>query len=99
MQGTMSFAGVSSDTYLLILSGPVTAIPLMLFASGAKRLRYSTVGILQYIAPSGMFLIAVYLFHEPVGFWKLLSFAFIWLALAIYSFDAFRQERALKKTL
>lgn len=99
MQGTMQFADTSTNTYLLILSGPVTAIPLMLFASGAKRLRYSTIGILQYIAPSGMFLIAVYLFHEPVGFWKLVSFGFIWMALAIYSFDAYRQDRATKKTL
>ncbi|HFC04095.1 MAG TPA: EamA family transporter RarD [Rhizobiales bacterium] len=98
-QGTMQFASNATDTFLLVLSGPVTAIPLMLFASGARRLRYSTIGILQYIAPSGMFLIAVFVFKEQVGFWKLVSFAFIWVALAIYSYDAFRQERADRKTL
>jgi len=100
-QGTMQFATSSSDTALLILSGPVTAIPLMLFAAGAKRLRYSTIGILQYIAPTGMFLIAVYIFNEPVGFWKLVSFGFIWVALAIYSYDTFRQDskKPLTKTL
>ena len=99
MQGTMHFAGTSSDTILLILCGPVTAIPLMLFASGAKRLRYSTIGILQYIAPTGMFFIAVYIFNEPVGFWKLVSFAFIWTALTIYSIDAIRQDRKARKAL
>ncbi len=92
-QGTMQFAGNTSDTMLLVLSGPVTAIPLMLFASAAKRLRYSTIGILQYITPTGMFVTAVFVFYEPVSFWKLVSFGFIWMALAIYSFDAYRQER------
>ncbi len=99
MQGTAQFAGNSYDTFLLVMCGPVTAIPLMLFASGAKRLRYSTIGILQYIAPTGMFLIAVYVFNEPVGFWKLVSFGFIWVALAIYSYDSIRQERKKSKGL
>jgi len=92
-QGNMQFTTNASDTWLLVLSGPVTAIPLILFASGAKRLRYSTIGIMQYIAPTGMFFIAVFLFNEPVGFWKLVGFGFIWVALAIYSYDAFKQER------
>ena len=99
LQGTMQFTSNLSDTFLLVMCGPVTAIPLMLFASGAKRLRYSTIGILQYVAPTGMFVIAVYVFNEPVGFWKLVSFGFIWVALAIYSFDAIRQERKLRKPL
>jgi len=95
--GAANFATTTSDTYLLVLCGPLTAIPLMLFASGAKRLRYSTIGILQYIAPTGMFLIAVFVFNESVGFWKLISFGFIWVALAIYSFDTIRQDRKAKK--
>ncbi len=98
-QGNMQFTTSATDTWLLILSGPVTAIPLILFASGAKRLRYSTIGIMQYIAPTGMFFIAVFLFNEPVGFWKLIGFGFIWVALAIYSYDAFKQERQSAKTL
>jgi len=93
VQGTAHFAITTSDTLLLVICGPITAIPLMLFASGAKRLRYSTIGILQYVAPTGMFLIAVFVFNEPVGFWKLVSFGIIWVALAIYSIDAIRQDR------
>lgn len=93
-QGAAQFTTNTHDTFLLVMCGPVTAIPLMLFASGARRLRYSTIGILQYIAPTGMFLVAVFLFNEPVGFWKLLSFGFIWLALAIYSFDSLRNRDA-----
>ena len=99
INGTMQFATTSSNTFLLIMCGPVTAIPLMLFSSGAKRLRYSTIGILQYIAPTGMFLIAVFIFNEPVGFWKLVSFAFIWVALTIYSVDAIRLDRKARKEL
>jgi chloramphenicol-sensitive protein RarD len=99
MHGTMQFAASSTDTLLLVLCGPVTAIPLILFASAAKRLRYSTIGFIQYITPSGMFLTAVFIFGEDVGFWKLISFGFIWLALVIYSVDAYRQDAKQRKRL
>lgn len=82
-----------SDTLLLVACGPVTALPLMLFSASARRLRYSTLGILQYIAPTGLFLTAVFAFGEPVGAWKLFAFGLIWTALAIYSAAALRAER------
>ncbi|HHI82045.1 MAG TPA: EamA family transporter RarD [Rhizobiales bacterium] len=92
--GNMQFTASWSNAVLLIACGPVTAAPLIFFASGARRLRYSTIGILQYIAPSGMFVIAVFIFHEPVGVWKLASFALIWLALIIYTTDAMARDRS-----
>ncbi|MCK0106544.1 EamA family transporter RarD [Marinobacter sp. S0848L] len=73
---------------LLMSSGIVTAIPLLAFAGAARRLRLSTVGFLMYINPTLQFLIAMYVFHEPLGTEKLVSFVMIWVALAIYSWSA-----------
>ncbi len=94
--GQAHFATNTYDTLMLMACGPVTAIPLMLFASAARRLRYSTIGILQYIAPTGMFFIAIFLFGETVNALKLLGFGFIWFALVIYTFDALRADRREK---
>jgi chloramphenicol-sensitive protein RarD len=79
-----------ADTALLIGCGPVTAVPLLLFAFGAKLLRLSTIGIMQYIAPTMVFLIAVLIFDEPFGTTQAIAFALIWAALAIYSWSMFR---------
>lgn len=68
----------------------VTATPLLFFTLGARRLYLSTVGLLQYIAPSCMFLLAVFLFREPLVKAQVVTFIFIWTALAIYSTDSFR---------
>jgi len=73
------------DTALLLCCGPVTAVPLLMFAFGAKLLRLSTIGIMQYIAPTMVFLIAVLIFHEPFGATQAIAFALIWTALAVYS--------------
>lgn len=96
-QGTAHFASNTYNTLMLIACGPVTAIPLMLFAAAARRLRYSTIGIMQYIAPTGMFFIAIFLFGESVNALKLLGFGFIWIALAIYTYDALATDRREKK--
>ena len=82
-----------SDTVLLVASGLVTAGPLMIYANGAKLLRLSTIGIMQYIAPTMIFLIAIFVFHEPLSMVKLLAFALIWTALAIYSWGMLRASR------
>ena len=74
---------------LLVLCGPATAVPLMLYGFGAKLLRFSTIGIMQYIAPTMVFLIAVFVFREPLGIWKMVAFALIWTALALYSWSMF----------
>lgn len=79
-----------ADTALLIGCGPVTAVPLLLFAFGAKLLRLSTIGIMQYIAPTMVFLIAVLIFDEPFGTTQAIAFALIWAALAMYSWSMFR---------
>jgi len=73
---------------LLPASGIVTAIPLLLFAVAARRLRLSTIGFLQYMTPTFHFLLAVLLYHEPFGTAHLASFVLIWLALAVYMADA-----------
>lgn len=78
---------------LLILGGPLTAIPLVLFAYGARRIPYSTIGLLQYIAPTLQLLLGVFLYHEPFGGPRALGFAFIWTALAIYAVDGIRRSR------
>ena len=85
-QGTTHFAaGVTSDDLLLIGCGIVTAGPLMIYANGAKRLTLSTIAIMQYIAPTMIFLTAVFVFGEPFSQTKLLAFSLIWAALVIYS--------------
>lgn len=78
---------------LLMLSGLLTASPLVLFAIAAKRLRLSTVGFFQYIAPTGHFLLAVFLFNEPFTSARQVTFALIWLALAIYTLDSVFSRR------
>ena len=78
---------------LLILSGVITATPLVLFAIATQRLRLSTVGFFQYIAPTGHFLIAVFLYNEPFTDAHKITFGAIWLALAIYTFDSIVAHR------
>lgn len=87
------------DIMLLILCGPVTAVPLILFAFGAKLLRYSTTGIMQYIAPTVITFIAVFVFGEPFGTARIVAFSLIWAALAIYSWSMLRQSRAASDRL
>lgn len=74
-----------STTLLLMAAGPVTAIPLLLFARGARRIPLSVLGILQFIGPTVQFLLGVWLYHEPFGGNKLIGFSIIWSALALYS--------------
>ncbi|MGD2097518.1 MAG: EamA family transporter RarD [Desulfobacterales bacterium] len=71
----------------------VTALPLLFFTLGARRLYLSTIGLLQYIAPSCMFFLAVFLFREPFAKAQVVTFALIWTALAIYSTDSVRYYR------
>jgi chloramphenicol-sensitive protein RarD len=85
--------GTATDTALLAGSGIITAVPLMLYANGAKLLRLSTIGIMQYIAPTMIFIIAVFFFKEPFGSEKLIAFCLIWLALAVYSWSLIQQHR------
>ena len=89
-------AGNWTDTALLIGTGAVTAIPLMLYANGAKGLKLSTIGILQYIAPTMIFLIAVFVFNEPFGPARAVAFPLIWAALVLYTGSMIRTARAAR---
>lgn len=86
--GTAAFGHTGLTTTLLLIAGGVaTALPLLLFASGARRITLTLMGILQYIAPTMQFLIGVFLYHEPLDSDRLIGFSLIWLALAIYSLE------------
>lgn len=76
---------------LLAFSGPMSVLPLLLFAAGARRLPLASLGLLQYISPSMQLLLGVWLFNEPFDSARLLGFVLIWAALALVSADALRQ--------
>lgn len=95
-QGQGAFLHLGHHTDLLLMaSALVTALPLLLFALGARRLHLSTVGFMQYIVPSCFFLFAVFLFKEPISRVQILTFLAIWTALAIYSADSMLLHRKL----
>lgn len=76
-----------ADMALFLLAGPVTAVPLILYAFGAKLLRVSTIGIMQYIAPTMIVVIAFFVFGEPFGGARIVALALIWAALVLYSWS------------
>ena len=94
MQGPLAFGSDWKTTALLLACGPMTALPLMFFATAARRIRFSTLGLLQYIAPSMLFVTAVFVLREPFQQAQLLAFAFIWTALLVYSYSSLRQPEA-----
>lgn len=93
-QGGGHFGGSLGDSVLLMMNGPVTAVPLILFAYAARRLRYATVGLCQYLTPSISFLIAVFVYAEPLLPVKLVSFVIIWLSLVVFTWDLLRQSQS-----
>ncbi|MDY6792832.1 MAG: EamA family transporter RarD [Thermodesulfobacteriota bacterium] len=94
VKGMGSIFRVSHGTDLLLMGASlVTAVPLLFFTLGARRILLSTVGLLQYIAPSGMFLLAIFAFNEPFSMAQVWTFVFIWTALAIYTTDSIRYYR------
>jgi chloramphenicol-sensitive protein RarD len=92
-RGTGHFGATGmGDIGLLLLAGPATALPLILYAFGAKALRYTTIGIVQYLTPTMIFLVAVFAFGEPFSHWQLIAFIFIWIALALYTWSLFARS-------
>lgn len=84
--GTAAFGHVDTlTTVLLGFAGVATAVPLLLFAAGARLIKLATIGILQYIAPTLQFLLGVLVYHEPFTLDRLIGFSLIWLALLLYS--------------
>jgi chloramphenicol-sensitive protein RarD len=97
LPGERHFLGNDWETAMLIGAGPLTAIPLILYAAGARLLHFSTIGILQYTVPTLIFLTAVFVFGEPFSAWQLVAFAFIWAALMLYTVALFRSTRAERR--
>ena len=95
MDGQGSFGRDWETTFLLALSGPLTAAPLILFSYGTRKVNLSTAGILQYLNPSLQFFCAAYIFMEPISRWHMLAFPLIWLALIIYSWVGIRKSRVI----
>lgn len=83
-------SGTATDIWLLLACGIVTAGPLMIYANGAKRLRLTTIAMMQYIAPTMIFLTAVFIFGEPFGQARMIAFPMIWAALLIYTLPMLR---------
>jgi chloramphenicol-sensitive protein RarD len=79
---------------LLALAGPLTALPLLLFVAGARRIPLTTLGLLQYISPTIQFALGVWLFHEPFSGPRLVGFLFIWAALVMYTAEGLLSMRA-----
>ncbi len=96
--GASHFTTTPVNTWLLLGCGVVTAVPLITYANGAKGLRLSTIGILQYIVPTMIFLVAVFFFDEPFTRSRAIAFPMIWAALVIYTISMLRARRSGKGT-
>ena len=96
MHGQNSFITTTSDTtrWLLVASGPITAIPLLLFASGARKIPLSVLGLLQYIGPTIQLSLGIFMFHEVFTQARLVGFALIWGALALYAAEGLLRGRS-----
>lgn len=98
-QGQNSFIGASTSTQLLLAAaGPITAIPLLLFAAGARRIPLSLLGLLQYIGPTLQLLIGVWIYNEPFDSARLIGFALIWSALAVYTAEGLWRNWKARQT-
>jgi chloramphenicol-sensitive protein RarD len=96
--GDGQFLESRATDLLLIMGGALTAIPLLLFTAAARKLPYSTLGFLQYVAPSIQFLLAVLVFGEPLTVAHIVCFGAIWVALAIFVSESVRSHRAAAAT-
>lgn len=94
-QGDSSILGTNwLTTLLLVLTGVITALPLLLFGLAAQRIPLTMIGILQYIAPTCQFLIGVFIYHEDFSTERLVGFILIWLALILFTFEGLAWRRA-----
>ena len=97
-RGVGAFVNAGTDTSLLLASaGVVTAVPLLFFASGARVIPLTTVGLLQYITPTAQFLLGVLLYHEPFTRERAVGFAIIWTALAIFTFENLLHRSSVRR--
>jgi chloramphenicol-sensitive protein RarD len=88
------FGSDGSISLLLMAGGVVTAVPLLLFATAARRMSYAALGFVQYLAPTIQFLLGLFVFREPLKSAQLACFLLIWISIAVFSFDMWRKARA-----
>jgi len=93
ISGNGAFGSSLFTTAILVLSGIVTAVPLLLFAEGAKLVKLSTIGFLQYISPTISLFIGIFLYNEKLTEANMIGLCFIWAALAVYSYSMLRPQR------
>jgi chloramphenicol-sensitive protein RarD len=79
---------------LIIFSGVVTAVPLLLFAIAARRMEYATLGFIQYLSPTIVFFLGLFVFHQPLAPAKLVSFVLIWVAVGVFVWDLWAKRKA-----
>ncbi|WP_019518963.1 EamA family transporter RarD [Faucicola boevrei] len=84
---------VSSDIFLLMLAGPITLIPLLMYNKATKMVAFSLLSFMNYLTPSIIFFMAIFLYHEPFSMSKLITFAFIWTGLAFFSYDLLKSRK------
>ncbi len=95
--GGSAFHGGAWTMGVLLVSGPVTALPLILFSYAARRVRMTSLGLVQYLNPTLQFACAVFVFSEPFTGWHMVAFGLIWIALALYAASMFAQDRAVRR--
>lgn len=99
MAGGLGFGTDRGTDALLICSAIVTSVPLMLFAAAARRLRLTTLGFIQYIAPTIVFLIGAFVYDEPLTTGKVICFLFIWAAILLFTTDSVKEARARRRVI
>lgn len=99
LQQHESAVGLNISTFLLLFSGALTAIPLILFSAGARRIPLSLMGFIQYIGPTIMFVLGIFVFGEPFDMNQLITFIFIWLGILIYSFSQYLKLKHYRRAL
>ena len=87
-QHQMSF-GLNMSSFWLLFSGAITAVPLILFSAGAKRIPLSLIGFIQYVGPTIMFVLGIFVFKEPFDIHQLITFIFIWIGIVLYSISQY----------
>lgn len=97
-EGTLVFADAAPGLKgLLMLAGPITTIPLLLFASGVRMISYSTVGIIQYVSPTIVFFIGLFIFGEPFSLNMFIGFVMIWIAVAVFAVESLLFARRIRR--
>lgn len=96
-QGQGHFGVTVAETLLLMLAGPMTAVPLMLFSYAARRITMASMGLISYLNPSLQFVVATLIMAEPFGLWHAIAFGLIWTALVIYTSATWHHDRAARR--